>query len=90
MREARVERYLVKRIAALGGRAYKFTSPGRRNVPDRIVVMPGGGVTFVECKRPGAKPRPGQAREMKRLREYLCTVVIVDSVQAVDRRWPTS
>ena len=47
--------------------AYKFTSPGRRNVPDRIIVFPNGGVIFIEFKAPGKKPSAGQEREMSRL-----------------------
>lgn len=50
----------------LKGHAYKFTSPGRRNVPDRLCVVP-GLVFFVEVKAPGKVPTPAQEREMNRL-----------------------
>jgi len=50
MLERDVERYLVGRVAAIGGVAYKFVSPTNRGVCDRIVVMPGGVVWFVELK----------------------------------------
>lgn len=36
MRETKVERAHVKSVKAAGGKSYKFTSPGRRNVPDRL------------------------------------------------------
>lgn len=42
MRERDVERYLRERVKQLGGRAYKFVSPGNNGVPDRIVMLPGG------------------------------------------------
>lgn len=42
MRESQIEQYLVKRVKEAGGIAYKFTSPQRRSVPDRIVLLSGG------------------------------------------------
>ena len=39
MLESTIEKYLVKRIEAIGGTAEKFTSPNRRSVPDRLVLL---------------------------------------------------
>lgn len=50
MRESEVERILVEGVKKLGGKAYKWTSPGNAGVPDRIVFLPGGRVIFVELK----------------------------------------
>lgn len=50
--ERDIERYFVKHIEVLGGRAYKFSSPNHRGVYDRVVVLPGGDVWFVELKAP--------------------------------------
>ncbi len=83
MLERDVEAYLVKRVKERGGIAYKFTSPGRRSVPDRIVVWPGGYTDFVECKAPGAKPTPLQLREHEKLRALGHGVVVLDSKEAV-------
>ena len=52
VRESAIERELCERVAALGGRAEKVTIIGRRGFFDRLVVLPGGRVIFVECKRP--------------------------------------
>ncbi|CDG88421.1 VRR-NUC domain-containing protein [Xenorhabdus bovienii] len=79
IRESVIEDHLVKEIKKAGGIAYKFVSPGRRSVPDRICVLPGGRVVFVECKAPGEKPRPDQLREHERLRALGCEVVVLDS-----------
>ncbi|KLU15367.1 MULTISPECIES: VRR-NUC domain-containing protein [Xenorhabdus] len=79
IREDVIERYLVIEVKKAGGIAYKFVSPGRRGVPDRIVVLPNGRVIFVECKAPGEKPRPDQLREHERLRALGQTVVVLDS-----------
>jgi Holliday junction resolvase len=50
MLERDIEKHLVRRVAEHGGVAYKFVSPGRVGVADRIVVLPGGVVWFVELK----------------------------------------
>lgn len=86
MRERDVEQYLVRRVKQAGGIAYKFTSPGRRSVPDRIVLWPFGEAEFVELKAPGQKPTPLQAREHEKLRELGHIVTVIDSVDGV-KRW---
>lgn len=50
MLEKEVEAYLVRRIKERGGVAYKFVSPAHRGVADRLIVLPGGQVWFVEVK----------------------------------------
>jgi hypothetical protein len=84
MREKDIEAHLVAHIKAQGGLAYKFTSPHRRSVPDRLVLLPGGRVCFVECKAPGATPTRAQAREHKRLRALGVPVWVVDSKEAAE------
>lgn len=84
-RESSVERYLVKRVKELGGEAYKFVSPGRRGVPDRLVILPGGRLFFVECKAPGQKLRATQVREGMRLLQLGRAVYVVDSREEIDR-----
>lgn len=59
---------------------YKFTSPARAAVPDRVFVMPSGKVFFIEFKRPGAKPTPSQQREHDRLMKYNVPVFVIDDV----------
>ena len=78
MDEKTVERALVKYVKDQGGIAYKFKSPNRRSVPDRLCLLPGGKILFVECKRPGAKVTQLQAREHERLRAMGFEVVVVD------------
>lgn len=86
MRESTVERYLCGQVwAILQGFAYKFKSPGRKNVPDRIVCLPSGHVHFVECKAPGKKASSGQAREHARLFKLGFSVMVLDTKEKVDR-----
>lgn len=78
------EAYLVEQVRRIGGEAYKFVSPGRRFVPDRLCVLPLGLVYFVEVKSEGQVPSPGQAREIERLGRkghyatWVCTKAGVD------------
>ncbi|WP_059413407.1 VRR-NUC domain-containing protein [Cupriavidus basilensis] len=84
MLESKIETHLVKRVKELGGAAYKFTSPQRRAVPDRLVLLPGGRVMFVECKATGQKPTDAQVREHARLRALGFPVLVLDSIAGVE------
>ena len=80
MRESDIEKKVCDYVKKIGGIAYKFTSPARRNVPDRLMVLPGGVIFFMEFKAPGKTPTAGQHREMTRLRERGTTVHWTDDV----------
>lgn len=51
MLESKIEEWLNGQIKNLGGKSYKFISPGNPGVPDRIYILPGGRIYFVELKR---------------------------------------
>ena len=61
---------------------YKFTSPARAAVPDRLFIAPGGRIWFCEFKRPGEKPTPAQAREHQRLRDQGAIVFVIDDADS--------
>ena len=50
MLEREIEKKLVDGVRKLGGRAYKFVSPGNDGVPDRIVILPQRVPKFIELK----------------------------------------
>lgn len=77
--EKDVEAALVRRVKALGGLCEKFTSPGRRSVPDRIVTMPNGQIIFVELKAPNKKPTDAQLKDHERRRALGCDVRVIDN-----------
>ena len=81
MLEKTIEAALIKRVKELKGLCEKFTSPGRRSVPDRIVTLPGGRIVFCECKRPGAKPTNKQQADHAARRALGCEVIVVDSIE---------
>lgn len=55
MKESTIEKYFVAQVKAIGGMAYKFTSPAHRGVADRVVCLPNGQTWFVELKAPGGR-----------------------------------
>lgn len=82
--EKQIEERLVERVKAAGGFCPKWTSPNLAGVPDRIVILPGGRVVFVELKAPGCRPTPLQQRIHRMLEERGCDVRVLASVEAVD------
>ncbi len=68
------EAYLRDEIKKLGGKAYKFVSPGETGVSDRLCILPGGKVFFVETKSEGKKSTPKQRQQQKRMRDLGCRV----------------
>ena len=59
--EKQIETYLREQVKKKGGLALKFVSPGNNGVMDRILLLQGGVVIFVETKSPGKPLRPLQA-----------------------------
>lgn len=80
-RESDIEGAVCRYARARGLRAYKFTSPNRRSVPDRIFLGSGPLVFFIEFKRPGEKPTSAQAREIAQLRDDGFDVYVVDNIE---------
>ena len=64
-----------------GWLTYKFTSPARRSVPDRIFINPAGLIIFIEFKAARKVPTEAQEREIERLRKNGCFVLVIDSVE---------
>lgn len=85
MREKGIEQKLVKAVKAAGGIAPKFVSPGYDGMPDRLVILPGGRMTFVEVKAPGKKPRPLQISRHKMLKRLGCMVFVLDDVSEIEK-----
>lgn len=84
-KESSVESYLVKRVELMGGRCYKFTSPGQAGVADRIVILPGRPIAFLELKRLGEKPRPLQQKFIRDMRKLGQVADWTDTQEGVER-----
>ena len=83
MREKDIEKILVNGVKDVGGRAYKWVSPGNNGVPDRIVILPEGRIVFVELKTESGTLSSLQRAQIKRLRELGQSVEIVKGVRGV-------
>ncbi|MDU5530339.1 VRR-NUC domain-containing protein [Negativicoccus succinicivorans] len=87
--ERDVERYLIKECEKRGWLCWKFVSPGRRGVPDRIVIRP-GSVAFVEVKRKGGRVSPLQIRRIEELTRRGVAARVVETKGEIDemiREW---
>lgn len=84
MRESQIEQYLIDAVTYKGGEIRKLQWIGRRGAPDRVVMLPGGRLIWVECKAPAMKPEPHQLREHNRMRLMGQRVEVVDSFDRVD------
>ena len=84
--EKQIEKYLCRSIRRLhdDARCEKFSSPGRRSVPDRIVTLPHGLIWYVEVKAPGKKASPAQEADHRVRRRNGFQVRVIDTYEEVD------
>lgn len=76
--EKDIENRLRGIVRAHGGKCMKWVSPGNSGVPDRIVLLPGGRIIFVETKRPKGGRVSGLQRFWNRvLRDLGFTAVFI-------------
>jgi len=83
MRENQIETKLKLMVEKQGGIAPKFVSPGLSGMPDRLVLLPGGHIAFVEVKAPGKVPRPLQEARHRMLRKLGFKVYVLDDVDQI-------
>lgn len=83
MREKTIEQKFREAVRNAGGLALKFTSPGWDGMPDRLALLPGGRMAFVEVKAPGKKPRPLQLTRHRTLRQLGFRVYVLDDEKQI-------
>ena len=83
MTEKELELMLVNEVKRRGGRAFKFISPGLNGVPDRLVLMLGGKLGFVEVKAPGKEMRPNQIKRKRQLESLGFLVYCLDDPRQI-------
>ena len=84
MREKEIEQSLRKAVLKRGGLCLKFISPGWSGAPDRLVLLPGGRMGFVELKAPGKRPRPLQTARMSILRRLGFYAEALDDMNRIE------
>lgn len=82
MRESIIERYLRIGVKRAGGECVKIAKV--RGFPDRIVLMPGAAMCFVETKATKKKAKAHQVRCHAKLWKLGFPVMIIDSKFLVD------
>ena len=83
MREKIIEQHLVKAVKNSGGIAPKLVCPGFDGMPDRLVLLPGGKIGFVEVKAPCKEPRPLQVARHGLLRRLGFKVYVLDAPEQI-------
>ena len=77
--ESKIEEKVSTYAKSKGVLSYKFTSPNKRSVPDRLFVFPGGRVVFMELKQLGKPLTDNQERECNKLLGAGAEVYLCDS-----------
>ena len=84
--ESEVERYLREQVEKHGGKCIKFLPDFSRGFPDRVVLLPGGVLVWVETKRPvGGHIDPAQNVQHVVLRRLGQRVEVVWTKEEADR-----
>jgi len=78
--ETKIRKYVRKEYPEI--LFLKFTSPGRRGVPDRVLLGPEGKKLWMELKRPGGKIRRLQERFIAQLNQMGHRAVILDNIES--------
>lgn len=81
--ENNIEKYLDSEIKLLGGKTYKWVSPGCSGVPDRIVVV-SGVVDFIEVKTINKEAKPWQQKRINELLSLGVHAQVVSGKTGVD------
>ena len=79
-----LEKYLVAEVKKIGGWAVKLLSGLVTGLPDRLILLPGGVVAFVEVKTTGKKASKIQLRRHSELMAQGFRVEVVDSKEGIN------
>ena len=85
MQESSLEKRLRLEVKKYGGKAFKFVSPGKNGMPDRIVLLPGGRAIFVEMKQLGKSLEPLQGKRRDELSQLGFQVFKIDSKEDIKK-----
>lgn len=82
--EKAIERYLATSVKELGGICLKYSNPNMVGYPDRICLLSGGRVFWVELKSKYGRLNEVQKIRIRQLRSMGHTVHVCDSKEAID------
>lgn len=82
--EKDIEFKLVQEVKARKGMCIKLLCDQLTGLPDRLCLLPGGKIAFVEVKTTGKKPKPIQAYIHSRIRLLGFRVEVIDTIEGVE------
>lgn len=83
--ESSIEKILVKECSFRGWWCIKFWPVSINGIPDRMILIPGGYLVFVELKRKGKTARKIQIKMAEKLRKFGFLVFEnIDSKEKID------
>lgn len=84
MREKTIEQKFKKAVENAGGICLKLDPTTMVGIPDRLAILPGNHIAFVELKAPGKHPRPIQVHRHNQLRAIGCKVRTLDNPDDIE------
>jgi len=82
--EKLIEKTLAAEVKSLGGWSLKLLCQFVSGLPDRLVLLPGGIIFFVEVKSTGKKPTAVQRLVHEKLRRLGFRVEVIDSLKQLN------
>ena len=82
--EKLIEKTLNAEVKSLGGWSLKLLCQFVTGLPDRLVLLPGGVMFFVEVKSTGKKPTAVQKLVHEKLRRLGFRVEVIDSLKQLN------
>lgn len=79
-----IERYLCRRVAALGLLCLKYANFQQAGYPDRLILLPGSRCLWVELKSTGHKPTRLQQERFDDLLRHGHRVYVLDTHKKID------
>ena len=83
-RERDVEKWLLRKLIDRKCLFLKWVCPGNDGVPDRILIMPGGRICFVELKTETGNMTGLQIFWQKRLRDMGCGAITIYGMRGAE------
>ena len=81
--EKNIEKNLVKEVKERKGVCLKFLPYMANGFPDRIVILPGGKLAFIELKGEGQKLRKLQKIMFRKLEKLGANVIAIDKTEQI-------
>lgn len=85
MLEKHIEQKFKKAVEATGGICLKLDPTTMVGIPDRLAILPGNHIAFIELKAPGKQPRPIQVHRHNQLRAIGCMIRTLDNPDDIER-----